>query len=79
MDKLAYSIADSASLAGVGITKIKEAVRLGELEARKAGRRTLITRAALSAWIDGLPKIHDRNLRSSTADKSLAIDRKSSR
>jgi excisionase family DNA binding protein len=61
MNKLAYSIADAASLAGVGITKIKQAVRLRELEARKAGRRTLITHAALSAWIDGLPKIHDRS------------------
>jgi len=79
MNKLAYSIADAASLAGVGITKIKQAIRRRELEARKAGRRTLVTHAALSAWIDGLPKIHDRNHRSSaTYDGSLAADRESS-
>jgi hypothetical protein len=56
MDKKAHSIAGAAQLADLGITKIKEAIRLGALEARKAGRRTIVTDEALTAWIASLPK-----------------------
>jgi excisionase family DNA binding protein len=56
MKKKAYSIAETAELCGLGITKIKEAIRAGALEARKAGRRTVITDEDLTAWIAGLPK-----------------------
>jgi hypothetical protein len=56
MDKKAYSIAETAQLAGLGITKIKAAIRLGALEARKAGRRTIVTDEAITAWIASLPK-----------------------
>jgi excisionase family DNA binding protein len=57
VDRRAYSIAETAQLAGLGITKVKEAIRLGELEARKVGRRVIITDTALSAWIANLPKV----------------------
>jgi hypothetical protein len=54
-----HSIAGAAEIAGLGTTKIKGAIRAGELEARKAGRRTLITDNALAAYIEGLPKVAD--------------------
>jgi hypothetical protein len=57
VDRKAYSIAETAQLAGLGITKVKQAIRLGVLEARKAGRRTIVTDTAITAWIAGLPKV----------------------
>lgn len=57
MDRKAYSIAETAQLAGLGITKVKQAIRLGVLEARKAGRRTIVTDTAITAWIASLPKV----------------------
>jgi hypothetical protein len=57
MEKKAYSIAETAELSGLGTWKIKEAIRLGALEARKAGRRTIVTSEAITAWLAGLPKV----------------------
>jgi hypothetical protein len=57
MDRKAYSIAETAQLAGLGVTKVKEAIRLGALEARKAGRRTIVTEDAITTWIASLPKV----------------------
>jgi excisionase family DNA binding protein len=56
MDRKAYSIAETAELVGLGITKVKEAIRLGALEAHKAGTRTIVTDGAVTAWIASLPK-----------------------
>jgi hypothetical protein len=57
MARMAYSIAETARLVCVGTTKVKEAIRLGTLEARKAGRRTIVTDEAITAWLAGLPKV----------------------
>ena len=57
MDKKAYSIAETAQLTDLGVTKIKEAIRLGALEARKAGRRTIVTEESITTWIASLPKV----------------------
>ena len=54
-DKLAYSIDESCEIAGVGRTYIYTAIAAGDLTARKAGRRTLILRSDLEAWLAGLP------------------------
>ena len=54
-DKLAHSIDESCAIAGVGRTYIYNAIAAGDLTARKAGRRTLILRSDLEAWLAGLP------------------------
>ena len=54
-DKLAHSIDESCAIAGVGRTYIYNAIASGDLTARKAGRRTLILRSELEAWLAGLP------------------------
>ncbi len=54
-DKLAHSIDESCAIAGVGRTYIYNAIAAGDLTARKAGRRTLILRSELEAWLTGLP------------------------
>ena len=55
MVKFAFSIDEAAMRAGIGRDKIYAAVKGGQLEARKAGRRTLVTADALRRYIDNLP------------------------
>ena len=54
---LAISIVDAARAAGVGRSTIYENINSGALKARKAGRRTLILRADLQAWLDSFPAV----------------------
>jgi hypothetical protein len=55
--KLAFTPAELAHSAGVGRTRVFEAIRDGELVARKAGTRTtLIEVEAAQNWIRSLPK-----------------------
>ena len=54
---LAYQINEAAKIAGIGRTKLYEAIRDGHLIARKYGKRTLIEHDALKAFLGGLPAI----------------------
>lgn len=56
-DVLAYTLDQSCRIAGVGKTSIYQAIADGELTARKYGRRTLIMRTDLEAWLRSLPTI----------------------
>jgi hypothetical protein len=42
---------------GIGHDKIYDAIRRGQLEARKLGKRTILTEAAMEKFIASLPKI----------------------
>ena len=53
-EKMAFSVG-RPPCARVGRDKIYEAIRNKELEARKSGRRTLITADALRSYLDRLP------------------------
>ena len=55
--RLAFSVAEAAVEAGVGRDHIYGAIRDGRLEARKLGRRTLITYDALQKFLNGLPPL----------------------
>jgi excisionase family DNA binding protein len=57
---LAYSIAEACAVARAGRTAIYEAIRRGELVARKRGRRTLIVAEDLRLWVEGLPAVEPR-------------------
>ena len=57
LDRFAFSIDEAAMRAGLGRDKLYAAVRVGELEARKAGRRTLITAEALRRYLENLPTL----------------------
>jgi excisionase family DNA binding protein len=52
---LAYTIADSAKVSGLGRTTIYEAIGAGKLEARKAGNRTLVVADSLRSFVANLP------------------------
>ena len=53
--KLAHSIESVRRTTDLGRTFIYNAIRSGELEARKAGRRTIILDTDLRDWLARLP------------------------
>ena len=56
-EKMAFSVEEAAMLASLGRDKIYKAIRDNELEARKSGRRTLITADALRSFLARLPRL----------------------
>jgi len=55
--RMAMSVAEAAVETGVGRDHIYGAIRNGRLEARKMGRRTIITYDALERFLNGLPPL----------------------
>jgi excisionase family DNA binding protein len=51
------SIAEACTIAGIGRTKIYEAIADGRLTARKLGKRTLVLRGDLQAFLSSLPVV----------------------
>jgi excisionase family DNA binding protein len=49
------SISEACAFAGIGRTKIYEAITDGSLKARKCGKRTLILRDELRRFLNSLP------------------------
>lgn len=53
---IAVTIPDAVKATGMSRTSIYEALKRGDLRARKAGRRTLIAFADLETFLAGLPR-----------------------
>jgi excisionase family DNA binding protein len=51
------SVLEACSVAGIGRTKIYEAIASGSLKARKCGKRTIILRSDLQDFLAGLPVV----------------------
>jgi len=49
------SVADTVRLSGISRSRLYELINSREIEARKAGRRTLIVTASVIRWLDNLP------------------------
>jgi excisionase family DNA binding protein len=58
MQPMALTIAEVCAASRVGRTRVYEAIRAGELTARKHGRRTLVLNDDLRRWLEALPAIH---------------------
>lgn len=54
---LALSLKDCSDETGIGLNALYDAVREGTLAARKVGRRTVILRADLEAYLKSLPRL----------------------
>ena len=52
------SVAEACEVAGIGRTKLYEAIADGRLKARKLGKRTLILRDDLRQFLAALPPAH---------------------
>ena len=53
---IAMTIPDAVKASGMSRSSIYEALKRGDLSARKAGRRTLISFADLQAYLANLPQ-----------------------
>ena len=56
-DPLAFTIPQAITTAGVRKTSLYQAIKRGDLRAKKSGRRTLILRDDLHAWLERLPTL----------------------
>jgi len=59
-DKMALSTAEAGRLANTGINNIRAAINAGELKAYRHGRRMIVLREDLEAWLRHLPKVMAR-------------------
>ena len=55
LDRQGLSISEACAFAGIGRTKIYQAITEGSLKARKCGKRTLILRDDLRGFLGSLP------------------------
>lgn len=55
LDKIAFTIPEAVQFAAASRTQIYAAIKRGELEARKRGKRTLILADELRRWVQSLP------------------------
>ncbi len=60
MPKLAYTIDEASDAGAGGRTKIYEAIKAGELKAKKRGKRTVILAADLAQYLESLPDFLDQ-------------------
>ena len=56
LDPIALTVEEAAYAAKVSRSELYRALQRGDLMAKKQGRRTLILRADLQSYLDGLPK-----------------------
>lgn len=54
MQHIANSIDEASSISGIGRTKLYQAINSGALKARKFGKRTIILRDDLEAFLSNL-------------------------
>lgn len=61
---LMMSIADTVDWSGVSRSRLYELIAAGEIEARKAGTRTLVVTSSVIRWLDNLPQARGNTVRS---------------
>jgi len=55
-EPLAYTVGNAVKVSGLARSRLYEEMRAGRIEARKAGRRTLILASSLAAFLAALPR-----------------------
>ena len=55
LPRLSFGPVGASNVAGIGLTKLYEEIKSGRLKAKKFGKRTLVTAAALEDWLNNLP------------------------
>ncbi|RYC33880.1 DNA-binding protein [Lichenibacterium minor] len=54
--RVGLSVDEACHVAGIGKTRMYELLRSGSVPARRIGRRIIILRSDLLAWMDALPR-----------------------
>jgi excisionase family DNA binding protein len=54
-EKIAMSPAQAGKLANVGVHSLRAAIKDGSLRSHSVGRRLMVKRSDLEAWVDTLP------------------------
>jgi excisionase family DNA binding protein len=67
---LAHSVPEACSITQTGRTSLYEAIRSGALRAVKRGRRTLILDDDLRHWVQSLPAVAVKTVKSDSKGKS---------
>jgi excisionase family DNA binding protein len=57
MSRVAYTVAEAAEAAGLHHVKVREAIKMGRLPARRVGKPIVILAADLAAWLESLPSV----------------------
>jgi excisionase family DNA binding protein len=57
MNKISFSIPETVRITSLGRSTIYQAVKSGQLKARKFGKRTVILECDLSAFLKALPPL----------------------
>lgn len=55
VERLAYSIQEVADMTGLSYETVRQATLRNELDAKYSGKKAVITRAAVDAWLNNLP------------------------
>jgi len=55
--RIAFSPEEAAIVTGRSRSRIFQAIKNGELQARKDGRATILTSAELSRWVEAMPTV----------------------
>ncbi|MER9840557.1 helix-turn-helix domain-containing protein [Mesorhizobium australicum] len=70
-DKLGFSIEEAVEFSGIGRTRIFAAINAGQLVARKFGRRTVLLREDMEAFLRALPAREPKDGAPATDDEFL--------
>jgi excisionase family DNA binding protein len=57
MTRQLHDVDETSEIINVGPAKVREEIKAGRLEARRVGKRILLTPEAIRAWIDALPRV----------------------
>jgi hypothetical protein len=60
---LTASIADTVTLSGISRSRLYELIAAGEIDARKAGSKTLVVTESVVRWLDTLPEARGNSVR----------------
>jgi excisionase family DNA binding protein len=60
---IALKISEVCAASRIGRTRVYDAIKRGELRAKKHGKSTLILHADLVAWLNALPAVSPKSTR----------------
>jgi excisionase family DNA binding protein len=57
MTKLLFDVPEASEFSNIGPAQIRKEIKAGRLQARRVGKRILMTLDDLKAWAEALPRV----------------------